>query len=602
MSGKHAVSAKGAFRDTWAMHADGLVLSALAGLWIGLVLLVDPRGDFPILDDWSYGRSVKTLIEQGRLQYDGWNAPTLFLQVLYGALFCLPFGFSFEALRISTLVAGLAGGLGTYLLLREASATRLAAVVGSLVVLLNPSYFQHAFTFMTDVPFTALAVISALFFLRALRTYTTRDVVLATVVASCATLIRQPGIVIPVGYGLALVARSTFEKRLLLRAGLPAMVTFAVYAVYDRAIDYLQLKPVLLGTFLDLPLMRLKTQGALPVILDSIRRGEALFAHMSLFVLPCLLVLLGYALRQNPLTPTLRRVLLGVSPALFLFVYWRFWPPALSLQVFGMVPLVMVGVMEGGRNWGLSGEHFAFRPVVWSGEFIATTLMICVSIAAVVRIVRRPEPDCRFDCASALFGLSTSVMLLAPFIVAPFFERYLIPVLPFVLLTLVALAKPTQRTESRGWYSPLTAGGILALIGFSAVSISYAHDHMVWNRLRWQAVNFLVREKGIDPSTIDGGLSVNGWHLFPLDGPVRKRYANWHFERGNWWRNEVAEYIVAISNPTRLDSLIAGAQGLPSERLDVVWKKSFTGWLPGADGDVLVCRGPLCRKIFDAGR
>jgi hypothetical protein len=75
-------------------------------------VLVNPTGNFPILDDWSYGRSVKTLVEQGTLQYDGWNAPTLFFQVLYGALFCLPFGFSFEALRISTLVAGLAGGLG----------------------------------------------------------------------------------------------------------------------------------------------------------------------------------------------------------------------------------------------------------------------------------------------------------------------------------------------------------------------------------------------------------------------------------------------------------------------------------------------------------
>ena len=126
--------------------SDRLVLLGLAGLWFILVLIVDPRGDFPLLDDWSYARSVKTLIEEGRLYYDGWNTPTLTFQVLYGALFCLPFGFSFEALRIASLVAGLAGVLGTYALLREASASVFVAVIGSMTLMFNPGYFQHAFT------------------------------------------------------------------------------------------------------------------------------------------------------------------------------------------------------------------------------------------------------------------------------------------------------------------------------------------------------------------------------------------------------------------------------------------------------------------------
>lgn len=96
------------------MQSEWIVVAALSCVWIALALLVNPRGNFPILDEWSYGRSVMHLVEHGELRYDGWNAPTLFLQVLYGALFAWLFGFSFEVLRFSTLIAGLAGGIGTY--------------------------------------------------------------------------------------------------------------------------------------------------------------------------------------------------------------------------------------------------------------------------------------------------------------------------------------------------------------------------------------------------------------------------------------------------------------------------------------------------------
>ena len=118
------------------------------------------------------------------------------MQVLYGALFCLPFGFSFEALRISVLLAGLAGGLATYAFLRQASGTKVIAALGALVFMLNPVYFQHSFTFMTDVPFAALSVMSGVFYLRALRTGSSRDAAVGTALACAATLIRQIGLAI----------------------------------------------------------------------------------------------------------------------------------------------------------------------------------------------------------------------------------------------------------------------------------------------------------------------------------------------------------------------------------------------------------------------
>src|SRR5438093_12585801 len=88
-------------------------------IWISMVILVNPIGDFPLNDDWAYGWTVKTLLETGVFQLSDWTATNLLPQALWGTLFCLPFGFSFTALRISTLTFGLIVVIATYRLLRR---------------------------------------------------------------------------------------------------------------------------------------------------------------------------------------------------------------------------------------------------------------------------------------------------------------------------------------------------------------------------------------------------------------------------------------------------------------------------------------------------
>ncbi|MEH2041994.1 hypothetical protein [Nostoc sp.] len=74
--------------------------------WILMTILVNPLGNFPLNDDWAYGQSVQSLVEKGNLKISPWSAANLLSQVFWGALFCLPFGFSFTALRFSTLTLG----------------------------------------------------------------------------------------------------------------------------------------------------------------------------------------------------------------------------------------------------------------------------------------------------------------------------------------------------------------------------------------------------------------------------------------------------------------------------------------------------------------
>src|SRR5712691_4826406 len=122
------------------------------------VVALRPFQDAPFIDDWTYAWSVEHLLRTGRLKILDWSVSVNVVHVLWGALFCVPFGFSFTALRVSTWVASLLGLVGLYTLLRELGVRRADALLGVGVVAFYPVYFILSFSFMTDVPFVALVI------------------------------------------------------------------------------------------------------------------------------------------------------------------------------------------------------------------------------------------------------------------------------------------------------------------------------------------------------------------------------------------------------------------------------------------------------------
>ena len=104
----------------------------IASLWAISIFIVDPLGNFPLNDDWSFGLTVKHLIENGDFRPSGWTSMPLITNVLWGSLFCIPAGFSFTALRLSTLTLSLLGILGSYVLIRDLRQPRWLALITAL--------------------------------------------------------------------------------------------------------------------------------------------------------------------------------------------------------------------------------------------------------------------------------------------------------------------------------------------------------------------------------------------------------------------------------------------------------------------------------------
>ncbi|HEX7786871.1 MAG TPA: glycosyltransferase family 39 protein, partial [Methylomirabilota bacterium] len=175
----------------WPALSD-VVLVVL--MWAAPLALLRPLQDTPFVDDWVYAWAVEHLLRTGELRILDWSVSQNVAQVLWGALFCLPLGFSFTALRLSTWVASLLGLLGLHRLLRELGVGRADALLGVALVAFYPVYFILSVSFMTDVPFVTAMIWSFAALARAQVRGSPRSLAGAALFACLAVALRPVGI------------------------------------------------------------------------------------------------------------------------------------------------------------------------------------------------------------------------------------------------------------------------------------------------------------------------------------------------------------------------------------------------------------------------
>lgn len=484
-------------------------------VWLAMVLLVNPIGDFPLNDDWSYGRTVKLLVQEGRFQLSDWTSMPLVTQAFWGALFCLPAGFSFTALRISTLTLGLVGVLATYALLRALPSSEFSAALGALTVAVNPIYFQLSNTFMTDVPFVAAALVSCVLFARGLRLESKRLMFAGWIAATLAMLVRQIGIVIPIGFGLVYAAQHGLRKRYLFLAVLSALLSWFILIAYRAWLvmtdnlprGYDQQTTVLVAS-LSQPWDRL-----IALVADNVFMA---LIYLGLFLLPVLLVTaarqwltLARAQRIVSITVVLSLTTLALS---VLYAQGRSMPLGdNSLFDLGVGPLTLRD------TYSLRLPHYAsasppfWQVVTLSAVFGAALLVQQFAWALLTSARRWSQRALKIEAARLLFVLVVAALYVVPLALVHFFDRYALLLLP--LLSAVAVGTTPCASRRLPRVVPVLAIGLVAL--YMLFSVSATHDYLAWNRARWQGLRDLTEQAHVPPSEIDGGFEFNSWHLFP---------------------------------------------------------------------------------------
>jgi hypothetical protein len=515
---------------------DRRSIGLLLALHLVIVAIVQPRGDFPLNDDWAYAHSVQWLLSEGRVRLSDWIAMNLLPQTLGGGLVTAIFGFSFETLRHLTQLVAALTSIAAYFWFRTARLEPADALAATVALVAFPAWPVLANSYMTDLYGLLFALPSAALFLRALERPMRGVLVVATLLAALGVLQRQVVIVLPVAFMVAWLwgnRRWTLRTPWTLRTVLIGIAPLAVVVLAQVAYQaYLVHGP-------GVPEAQRFQHGRLvPMLLKAFanedRHGE--FVVLNLFTIFGYLGLFSvgwgawWGLRGASRGARTAVVLGGVAIAAIALAFgWL--PPYRPNHVIDAAGIGPYMLHDGSlpRIALERGPDIFWRVLAVAAAFGAAALAVLLGVNAahLVRAGRDADRD-------RIFLLAVLGAYLFPFVAIDYFDRYLLFVLPFFF----ALWARTW-SGAPGERAPLWRGAailwMLAVIGLGAAA---TRDYFAWNRARWDAIR-MAESLGATPASLDGGFEYNSFHRYEDKPRVRLPGKSW------WWVKD-DQYIVAF--------------------------------------------------------
>ena len=482
-------------------------------MFAGLVVIVDPRGEFPLDDDWNFALSSWHFADTGTFRFARLTGMSLRLQVLWGALWTEVFGRSFEVLRFSTLTLSLTALLVLNRLLARIGLATGPRLLATFALLAHPIFFWSSFTFMTHVPFVTLSVVAFYFHLRGITERDMRHLLLGAVAVVGSYFIRQTGISSAIApLILLLLLRERVSPRWKSFAVIVAapLVLFAILWFGTNVLKgYPGQLQVHLGSFTE--------RNLAMAILEVIHRETVFnFQYGFLFLLPILASLApGLTPRQQHGSS---RLTLAYLALLIPFV----WMATQKVSTGDALPYNTQG--EVFVNFGLGpatlrdtrmfGYRYPFHLPEWLlavGTFAAAVggAWLLFRILAMLRATGSSVPEVAARLAALHALVATGVL----FASSLYFDRYALDSL-WAVIVFCAASSSWSRATMR------TVAIVAAMVGF--FSVFATQEYLRWNRARWQAFDYL-QERGVTLEQMDGGYEINQYLLGGFDGPLRRR-------------------------------------------------------------------------------
>ena len=458
---------------------------------LGLIVLITalpvvglrPLQNVPFIDDWTYAWSVEHLLRTGELKVLDWAVSLNVAQVLWGALFCAPFGFSFTALRLSTWVASVLALVGLCTLLRELGASRRDTLMGVALVYFYPVYFILSFSFMTDIPFVAMVIWFFAALLRAIKRDSVRSLGAALLFACLAVAIRPVGVFLSGVLLLAPRLPSTGWRPRLQRLAI-ATAPVVVLAILMLTREELTVHRADLTWILSSWPWRRAHQW---LVLEGLPTSFSMNALVVTGVLGSALwpLALGSLSREN--VRAALPVALLVAAVLSGELLVREWAAA------PLDPEFTWSLRELGATERLVPPWMPPRMLLGWALAATAVAAFLLALALVPLLRRRPPGEASILAWGALgyFVLSSALWLS--------YDRYALPLVVLV----AALRLGTVGIRRPG----LALAGVVMLAIVSGVG---TWDHLRYSQALWDAVGW-ARRAGIEERELDGGYVVNGW-------------------------------------------------------------------------------------------
>lgn len=549
-------------------------VALLLALQIGLFALIEPRGEFPLNDDWAYAQSVLWLLAEHRVRLSDWIAMNLLPQTLAGGATAALFGFSFTALRHVTQAIALLGSLAMLWLFRTAGLTPAQGVLAAIATVTTPWWLELANSYMSDLYAIALALPAAALYLRALKSSRRAWLVpAATALSVLGVLQRQVVLVLPLAFGCAWMLTRLTESPRPWRSARNCITAAAPLAASALAIALYKLY---LAGGPGVPAAQQLIEGRLLPMLGRLLVGDSFYWLWSAKLVSWLagfigLVVAGYAivlLGRGGGSAKQRLVVTVIAVVLMACAFIGLWlPPYRSGQLItatGLGPYSLFDVLGRFQRDSPTSEPDLF----WRMCGIAVAVGASAFLVAIAMAMRKSWAERGAD-GRRIFLLVTVIAYLVPFAITDFVDRYLLFVLPFILLLVHDVFGTPQQTAARG----LTAVGAAVMALFAVLSAAAAHDYFAWNRSRWAAIAEAVH-RGATPDTLDGGFEYNGFHRFETTPRASVPGKSW------WWVKD--------------DRYCVSFEPRAGYRLLQAWY--VRAWLPTTPGKVL-----LLERVGDGG-
>jgi hypothetical protein len=410
------------------------------------------------------------------------------------------------------------------------------ALIGAFLLTTNPVYFNLANTFMTDVPFVCLTLLAMGLMIRGVHDDAPGWLFAGIFCALVSVFLRQVGIVTLIGSGLAYLIKRGVSSANFIRAAAPTVVGLALHIAFQRWLITTGRARELLAPSIG----ELIPHSIADFISHSARNTMHSLPYIGIFMLPFTLTVRGAEIFRTTRKQT-AFLNLGLAVIATLLAIW------LVTTRNSLPNLGNVVDSTGGGTVTLQGVHHAWEPMqrVWLigtvlsaiGLVLLAEKTIKAAVFAFKRAIRQSDrPWLPVFLIWFLTAYSGLVLILVYWHRNEMYDRYLLPLLPCFMMLLVWADANGARPFMMSSLLIGLAAIIVALQGLFALFTT--HDYLGWNRSRWQALDYLMDQRHVPPSQIDGGYEANGWLYNSLHSG--------HREGESYWWNGSANYVIAV--------------------------------------------------------
>lgn len=527
--------------ESWLALAAAVVLALLH------LLIAHWRGALGASrnDDWAFYRIAYVWADDNVITLNGWVQMMFVGQAWLAWPVVKLFGPEIAPLQVMVALLGALGLWAAYLVVRT-FLTRAWAALAVACLALGPVFGSLSVSFMTDVPSFSLQMLCLLAGQRALRPAAVSGgwFVVSLAFAVAAFSIREYGAAAGLAVSIAVLARawSSADRRQFRRLGAAAAATLALVVVL-----FMWRGRLPNSTTTQLAISRSELVAAAKTLVMAA-------VTLALFVVPAVLALSPPKLIRHLAT---RLSVVGRSVCVAFIAA----PTLVLLTLKGPVLLGNYVSQTGSYSVTVGGAgHLVVPRMAWfvlgtigCASFVVIALLVVAGLShdepRVLRGLRlRPALPTGPAALVQLFTACTLVVAIAAvsLTTAPYFDRYLISLVPFVAALVIHAGRERELLARRSSATASLSLAVLGLVGLVYIDASAAFDGAKWK------LASAVEDLGFEAPTIDGGFEWFGYHQSDATGPSRA------LEGRNFWISMFDDRPVCATSVRQTPQIDAG--------------------------------------------